>query len=369
MGEPAGLDTTQMAATFDFTRRLKSVSDRDVEQLRSHFLDPAEAFDGNAMDAHTLFPLEMTWFYGEPIWHELAPEKRLMLNRLSFCQSYLTTAVAEVATNVLNLEAALDTILDDDPEVALYMAREVVEETTHIEAFLCIIRKVLAFYDLTLEQLRATNVSLRMTRHYVGLHTVLGWLNGNLNYYYLTRFALNVNQKTVERCTINEPSIHPTVRTILKNHAIDEARHMQMSRATGLLAVARMRPLSRMLACLGYAHFAANLYIGRHKTDSKLPRETRTGTLELCGVPRQRAVEAYRQWRDRRNQPQDPPLVKAGRAYFVRCNHGYIDDLDVPQWLKRRMKTIIDAPYTDLVASLDGEAVQPLELDDLTRPA
>src|SRR5437762_6715161 len=115
-----------MAASFDFTRRLREVSDRDVDRLRANFLDIAEQFDGGTMGDHTLFPLEMTWFYGEPIWHELTPDKRLMLNRLSFCQSYLTTAVAEVATNVLNLEAALGTILDDDPEVALYMAREVV---------------------------------------------------------------------------------------------------------------------------------------------------------------------------------------------------------------------------------------------------
>ncbi len=359
-----------MAATFDFTKRLQAVSDRDVDGLRANFLDVAEQFDAATMGEHTLFPLEMTWFYGEPIWHELTPEKRLMLNRLSFCQSYLTTAVAEVATNVLNLEAALGTILDDDPEVALYMAREVVEETMHIQAFLCIIRRVLDSYGLTFDQLRATNVSLRMAQHYVTLHTVLGWLSGNLHYYYFTRFALNVNQKTVERCTINEPNVHPVVRAILKNHAIDEARHMQMSRGTGLVALSRMKnPVSRALACLGYAHFAANLYIGRHRKDSKLPRETRTRTLELCGVPRARAVEAYRQWRDRVNQPEDPPLVRAGRGYYLKCNHAYIDDLDAPPWVKRRMRAIIDAPYGDIVRPAGGAAVQPLDFDDLTRAA
>jgi hypothetical protein len=359
-----------MPATFEFTRRLQTVSDRDVDRLRSHFLDPAEQLDAATMGDHTLFPLEMTWFYGEPVWHELAPEKQLMLNRLSFCQSYLSTAVAEVATNVLNLEAALGTIIRDDPEVALYMAREVVEETMHIQAFLCVIRKVLAAYSLTLDDLRATNVSLKMAQHYVGLHTVLGWLRGDLHYYYFTRYALNVNQKTVERCIINEPNVHPVVRTILKNHAIDEARHMQMSRGTGLVALSRMNgAVAKTLACLGYAYFASNVYIGRHRKDSKLPRETRTRTLELCGVPRERAVAAYREWRDRVNQPEDPPLVKAGRAYYLRCNHGYIDDLDAPAWLKRRMKTIIDAGYADVARPGDGSTVAPLELDDLTRAA
>ncbi len=357
-----------MPATFEFTRRLKAVSDRDVDRLRAHFLDPAEAFDPATLGAHTLFPLEMTWFYGEPIWHALAPEQRLMLNRLSFCQSYLSTAVAEVATNVLNLEAALRTIIDDDPELALYMAREVVEETTHIQAFLTVIRKVLSAYGLTLEQLRATNVSLRMARHYVGFHTVVGWLRRDLHYYYFTRFPLNVNQKTVERCTIAEPDVHPVVRTILKHHAIDEARHMQMSRGTGLVALARMRnPLVRTLACLGYAHFAANLYIGRHRTDSRLPRETRTRTLELCGVPRGRAVEAYRTWRDRTHQPEDPPLVRAGRAYYVRCNFAYVDDLAAPAWLKRRMKRIIGRPYGDVLAAAGAGGT--LDFDELTRAA
>jgi hypothetical protein len=359
-----------MTRSFDFTRRLKAVSDRDVERLRAHFLEPAERFDAASLGDHTLFPLEMTWFYGEPVWHELAPEKQLMLNRLSFCQSYLSTAVAEVATNVLNLEAALTTIIRDDPEVALYMAREVVEETMHIQAFLCIIRKVTAFYGLTLEDLRATNVSLPMAQHYVRAHSLLGWLRGDLHYYYFTRFALNVNQKTVERCTINEERMHPLVRTILRNHAIDEARHMQMSRATGLVALSRMKTgLGRALACLGYAHFAANVYIGRHLKDSRLPRATRTKTLELCGVPRARAVEAYRQWHARTNQPDDPPLVQAGRRYYLECNHAYVDDLDVAAWLKRRMKRIIERGYRDVASAPGKAAVKPVHFDDLTRAA
>lgn len=356
-----------MAVSFDFTRRLRKVSDKDVDRLRSHFLDLAESFDGEAMGGHTLFPVEMTWFYGEPIWHELSDEKKLMLNRLSFCQSYLSTAVAEYATNVLNLEAALRTTIAEDPEVGIYMAREAVEETMHVQTFLLVIRKVLAHYGLSLEELRATNVSLAMSQYYVDLHMLLGRLRGNLDYYYLTRFALNVNQKTVERCTIDEPDMHPLVRRILKNHAIDEARHMQMSRGTGILAVQRMRnPLVRTLACLGYAKFAASIFIGRHRRDSKLPRETRTRTLQLCGVPRERAVAAYREWRDRVNQPEDPPLVKAGRAYYRKCNFAYIDDLAIGERLKRRMKRILDAGYDDVASAA---AIPAAEFEELTRTA
>ena len=362
------MTATHQQVSFDFAKRLIAVSDRDVEQLRAHFLDLAEAFDAATLGDHTLFPLEMTWFYGEPVWHELSPAQRLMLNRLSFCQSYLTTAVAEVATNVLNLEAALATIIGDDPDLALYMAREVVEETMHIRAFLCVIRKVCAHYGLTLEQLRGANPSLRMASHYVRGHSVLGWLRGDLNYYYFTRYALNVNQKTVERCSINEPGMHPLVRTILKNHAIDEARHMQMSRGTGLVALSRMRnPVTRTLACLGYATFAANIYIGRNQKDSRLPRETRTRTLELCGVPRARAMDAYRQWYTRVNQPEDPPLVRAGRTYYVRCNRGYIDDLAAPAWLKQRMKRIIDIGYADVASPAGSGGEASLDFDELKR--
>jgi hypothetical protein len=205
-----------------------------------------------------------------------------------------------------------------------------------------------------------------MSQHYVKMHTVLGWLRRDLHLYYFTRYALNVNQKTVERCSINEPGMHPLVRTILKNHAIDEARHMQMSRGTGLVALSRMtNPVVRTLACLGYAHFAANLFIGRHQKDSHRTRDARMRTLELCGVSRTRALEAYRQWHGRVNQPEDPPLVRAGRAYYLRCNHGYVDDLAVPAWVKRRMKRVIDAGYAD-VARRDGEVV-PLEFDELRR--
>lgn len=353
--------------SFQFTRRLKAVSDRDVDALRANFLDLAEQFDASTLGDHTLFPLQMSWFYGEPIWHELPHEKQLMLNRLSFCQSYLTTAVAEIATNILNLQASLDTIVEDDPEIALYMAREVVEETMHVQAFLCLIRKVVAHYGLTLEQLRGANVSLPMASWYVRGHTLLGWLRGDLNFYYFTRYALNVNQKTVERCSINEPGMHPLVRTILKNHAIDEARHMQMSRGTGLVALSRMRTsVERTLACLGYASFASNIFIGRHLKDSRLTRQARTRTLELCGVPHERAVEAYRQWHERTNQPEDPPLVRAGRSYYLRCNNGYIDDLPVADWVKQRMKRMIAQGYSD-VARGDDTVVAPLDFDELRR--
>lgn len=357
-----------MTANFAFTRRLKEVSDRDVDRLREHFLDWAERFDPQTLGEHTLFPLQMTWYYGEPIWHELSPAQRLMLNRLCFCQSYLSTAVAEVAVNVLNLEAALQTMLRDEPEVALYMAREVVEETMHIQTFLVLIRKILGFYGLTLDDLRNANPSLRLTTTYVNAHTLLGNVLGHFHYYYFTRFALNVNQKTVERCTIKEANTHPTVATILKNHAIDEARHMQMSRATGIVALQQLRtPLLRTLACLGYAHFAARIFIGRHRKDSRLTRETRIRTLELCGVPRAQAETAYREWRDRRNQPEDPPLVKAGKLYFLRCNFEYIDDLPVADWLKRHMKRILARAYPELVHPLQSDNVTPLQFEEFER--
>lgn len=353
---------------FAFTRRLQEVSDREVDRLREHFQDLAASFDPSTLGEHTLFPLQMTWFYGEPVWHELQPEDRLLLNRLCFCQSYLSTAVAEIATNVLNMESALRTILRGTPEVALYMAREVVEEMAHLQAFFTIIQRVLAYYSIPFDLLRERNPSLVLAERFVRGHTLLGWAVGHLHLYYFTRFALNVNQKTVERCTIDEPNIHPVVRQLLKNHAIDEARHMQMSRATGIAALQQMRnPVFRVLACLAYARFAASIFIGRHSRDSRLTRETRIGTLEIVGVERDYAVQAYREWRDRVNQREDPPLVKAARKYFLRCNHDYIDDLPVAPWVKRRMKKIIDAAYPDLTDPSSTDSVQPLQFGELSR--
>lgn len=355
------------AATFEFTRRLKLVSDRDVERLDDNFLAPARAFDAAALGEHLLFPLEMTWFYGEPIWHELSPEQQRMLNRLTFCQSYFSTAVAEAATNTLNFQAALQTFIREDCDVALYMAREVVEETTHIQSFLIVIEKVLAHHGLTLDALRRANVSLSLSERYVQAHSLAGWLRGNLDFYYFTRFPLNVNQKTVERCAIDEPNMHPGVRAILKNHAIDEARHMQMSRATGKVALSRMGTAMRWLACIGFAHFAARLYIGRHRKDGTLQRGTRVNTLALCGVPLDRANQAYEAWRDRVNQPEDPPLVRAGRHYYLRQMNEYIDQLDVPLRLRSYMQRVIADGYADVAAKAPDAREPALEFGDLTR--
>ena len=353
------------APNFGFTRRLQLVSDRDVERLDDHFLAPARAFDAARLGDRLLYPLEMTWYYGEPIWRELDDAQRLLLNRLTFCQSYFSTAVAEAATNTLNYQAALQTFIREDPEVALYMAREVVEETAHIQAFLIVIRKVLAHYDLDLAALRRANVSLSLSERYVQAHSLLGWLRGNLDFYYFTRFPLNVNQKTVERCTIDEPNMHPEVRAILKNHAIDEARHMQMSRATGKVALARMGGGAvRALACVGFAQFAARLYIGRHAKDGALQRATRTNTLALVGVPMERARRAYVEWRDRVHQPEDPPLVRAGRRYYLRQMNEYVDELGMAPRLAAYMKRTIATGYADVATAAPGAT---LEFSELSR--
>jgi len=359
-----------MEPPFSFIRRLRTVSNRDVDHLRESFLAHAEAFNPTQMSDHLLFPEQMTWYYGEPVYEALSEDRRLMLNHLTFCMSYYSTAVAEAATNVLNYEAALQALIDDDPEVALYMAREVVEETAHIEAFWIVIKKVLAHYGLTLDDLRAKNISLPMATRYVQAHSLLGWLRGNLDYYYFTRFALNVNQKTVERCTIDEPRMHPSVRELLRSHAIDEARHMQMSRGMGKAALGRMRTrVERNLACIGYAKFASRIYMGRHKPDGRLPRATRTGTLELCGVPTKEAARAYAEWRDRVHTRLDPPLVRAARVYYLKQNFAYIDELDVSDRIRRYMKRTIAKAYSDAAEAERDGTLRPLHFDELTRTA
>jgi hypothetical protein len=208
-------------------------------------------------------------------------------------------------------------------------------------------------------------VSLPLSERYVQAHALLGWLRGNLDFYYFTRFPLNVNQKTVERCTIDEPNMHPGVRAILRAHAIDEARHMQMSRATGKVALSRMGAL-RTPGCIGFAHFAARLYIGRHAKDGALQRGTRINTLALVGVPLERARQAYVAWRDRRNQPEDPPLVRAGRRYYLRQMHEYVDELDVAPRLAAYMKRVIAQGYTD-VAAERAQREPALDFQERTR--
>ncbi len=359
-----------MGADGDFVARLRIVSDRDVARLREYFLDAAHDFDAACMDDHLLFPLEMTWFYGEPSYAAMSVEDQLKLNRLTFCQNYLSTLVGEGASNILNYEAALGTLLNRDPETAFYMAREVVEETFHFEAFYIVVAKVLQHYGIPFAECKAKNGSLRLAVWYARFHTLLGWLRGNLDYYYFTRYPLNISQKTIERSTIKEPRMHPIVRTILKNHAVDEARHMQMSRETGKLALARLRsPVVRAAACALYAQYAASINMGgRHAKGGWLNRDTRISVLEMCGMTRAAAARAYREWRDRLHQPDDPPLVRAARLYFVRLNNDFIDELDVSPRQRAHMRRTIGRAYADVTDSR-SDTIQRLEFDDLTRTA
>ncbi len=355
-----------MTRTAPYVARLRAVSDRDFPELDAHFGQLGREFDASTMGDALCYPTEMAWFYGEPIWWELSEQQRIFLNRMTWCQSYFSTAVAEAATNVLNYEATLGALVSGEDQTAMYMAREVVEETAHLEAFVTVIRKLLEHHGLTLDDLRAANVSLSMAGWYTRAHSVLGWVRGDFDYYYFTRFALNVNQKTVERCAINEPRLHPHIRTMLRHHAADEARHMQMSRATGIAALRRMGRIEREAACWAFAHFAASLFIGRHGRDSRLTRETRIRTLELCGVGREQAVAAYQQWRDRVNQPQDPPTVRAGRRYYWRQMVSYVDALGVSERTARRMKRIIAASYPDATTRLPLHPSEQRVLSELS---
>jgi hypothetical protein len=358
-----------MRSDYSFVGRLRAVSDRDVTRLRELFLDLANQFDPETMADHLLFPEEMTWFYGEPIFHEMSEEQRLKLNRLTFCQNYLSTLVAEAATNVLNYESALAALIRSDPEAGFYMAREVVEETFHLESFYIILRKVLEHYGIPFEEYRARNHSLGAAVAYQRFHTALGWLRGSMGFYYLTRYPLNVSQKTIERSTIEEPRMHPLVRTLLKNHAIDEARHMRMSREAGKLALREMSRPVRSIASFFYAHYAARIDMaGRLGKGNKFSRQTRTSVLEMCGVPRERALRAYREWRGRVNQPHDPPHVQRARLYYLRLNQEFVDEWDLPDGMKRYVKNVIARAYTDVIQAEQKAALRPLEFGDLERP-
>lgn len=145
---------------------------------------------------------------------------------------------------------------------------------------------------------------------------------------------------------------------------------MQMSRETGLEALRAMRTqLQRDAAGWLYAYFAARIYIGRHRLDSALPRATRVGTLALCGVPRAEAERAYAAWRDRVNQPQDPPLVRAGRLYYLRQNQSYIDELAISAGMRARMKRMVAKGYADVAGGEASVGVRPLEFSELRRDA
>src|SRR5205823_1566480 len=125
--------------------------------------------------------------------------------------------------------------------------------------------------------------------------------------------------------------------------------------------------LTRDAAGITYAEFAARIYICRHRPDGRLQRQTRIRTLELCGVPRSEAVRAYFEWRDRIHQPNDPPLVRSGRFYYLRQNLTYIEQLDVSPRVRAYMRRAIERRYADVAAASAASDTKPLEFTELER--
>jgi len=67
------------------------------------------------------------------------------------------------------------------------------------------------------------------------------------------------------------------------------------------------------------------------------------------------------------NQPEDPPLVRAGRHYYLRQMSEYVDQLEVPLRLRSYMKRVIADGYADVAAKAPDAREPALEFGDLTR--
>ena len=287
----------------------------------------------------------MTWFYGEPVWHELSPEKRLHAEPPHLLPELSLDRRRRSGDQRAQPRGGARTIIHDDPEVALYMAREVVEETMHIQAFLFVIRKVLGALRADArgaarhQRVAAHGVALRRASHGPRLAARRSEL--------LLLHALRAEREPEDRRALHhQRAEHASASSARCSRTTRSTRRAtcRCRAARGWSRAARMRTRSpRTSPGSAYAHFAANIYIGRHRRDSALPRETRMRTLELCGVPRARAERAYGEWRDRVNQPQDPPLVQAGRALLSPLQPRLHRRARGAAVAKRRMKRIIDA--------------------------
>lgn len=325
------------------TRRLREQSDRALSSLGESFVGAARAFDPGTLGDSLLFPLELTWFHGEPVYESLPPDARRKLNHLTFCHYYFLTLNAEASANILNHQSAFQ-MLRSDPDAAFYMAREAVEESFHVEAFHILIQKVLGHYGLSVRDFLWGESSVGLTAWFYRIHTLAAWWRGNLDAYYFSRYPLNIGTKIAERSILKEPRLHPEVRAIVRGHSIDEARHMQMSRETGKRALARMSAPGRAVACFLYAQFVTRLNICGRQVDRRFPVKM----LERCGVPRGDAERAYREWRERVHQPQDPPDVRAMRRYFVRQNLEFVGELEASPRLRAYVTRAILRAYPDV---------------------
>ena len=316
--------------------KLMQLSNKELPESSAFFLNVAETFSIEQNPDEYLIPVEFTVFYNEAIWHELSASEKIKLNHLTWCMMYLTIAMTESKACILNHKAANNEIANGRTEMGFYMMREATEETYHIQAFLKIIKSILNYYNISFEEfVTKHNTSSKNSQGYYLMTRVFAFYFKQWNFYYLTRYSLNILVKCVERTINPDCNLNLQMTDILIRHRQDEARHMTMSLKEGVVSFAKMGSINRRIAAKMLLWFMTYLGLAGQPPRTKLFNRHQNIYIQLLGwvgVSRIKAKVAYKDWVN--SSVDKNTVVTDMRRYYISQNVHLLKKLNVSEKLK-----------------------------------
>lgn len=228
----------------DLARLLTAKANASEVRLRPIALgfDMAEAKD------RPFFPWQLTPFYGSPVWEALSTEQRLCLNHLQFVIHYTGLGFSEKGTIYYDGMASA-CVPEKYAPLADYLRREAEEEHDHIGCFWTLAVKILDHYfpgkgeAIHIEMREfirsSTNQPLYfrsftqpalMVKTFELMTAHFSLIAGS---FYTLRMFGNMRIKSYDIHNKLDPSVHPSIARMSRDHWEDEARHTAMSAGMG----------------------------------------------------------------------------------------------------------------------------------------
>ncbi len=256
-----------------YERRLRALSSASSRQHFDPFLD----IDWDAPE-HRIEPDDPRWELpptdplGATDWYRALPASRRARLGLDVVATQMKVGVqfeALLSAGLLQLASVLS---DDRPEVR-YVFHEIIEESRHIQMFREFIRRS----SMTPSGLRPWEQLLarRVPR--------MGRVRPEQLFIHVLAGELPIDH--VQRVALRDQPLHPLLRTVLRAHVTEEARHVAFAESFLRRHVPRMSTSSRRLLAI------KTPIIARTTADSILRPTARL--LSEHGVPRDVARQVY----------------------------------------------------------------------------
>jgi len=181
-------------------------------------------------------PAQFTPFYGTELWEELNEDQRILLSQVRYANFYNRVSSLENLACESNTAFAQNLKKNSSNVLRFYVNRETEEEYDHIWAFRTMSRKVeLKLFGEPVFDVPGgefddqVNIKLfdqlRFLYRWFPKHTAMVT--------YAIRGMRNALLKTVEEAILQDEEVEPNLRTLTRQHFMDEARHTGMSYTVG----------------------------------------------------------------------------------------------------------------------------------------